>query len=67
MGIWFLEGRADHDEIRFFDFKSNRATAIARLSRLPRSGLAISPDEHTVLYNQTDSFGTEILLMENFR
>jgi Tol biopolymer transport system component len=66
-GIWFFQPASDGNELRFFRFSSKQTRNIAELTNVFTSGLALSPDQRTVLYNRVDNQGTEILLVENFR
>jgi Tol biopolymer transport system component len=67
-GIWFLvpvgQQRA---ELRFLDFATGKTNTAGRIGTPVHTGMAISPDGRTLLYNQLDHSGTEILLVEHFR
>jgi eukaryotic-like serine/threonine-protein kinase len=80
-GIWFMESTEpdldtglrspesaanEHGSLRFFDFERG-ATNTASGILSPISGLAISRDRKTLVFNQVDHRATEILLLENFR
>jgi Tol biopolymer transport system component len=67
-GIWLLfPGGAQATELRFVDPVSGKISTAAHIGKPARTGLAISPDGGSLLYNQVDHVGTEILLVENFR
>ena len=66
-GVWFAQQVGPASGLQFFDFKTTKITNTVHLSRPLSVGLAISPDQRALLYNQADSSGTEILLVENFR
>jgi serine/threonine protein kinase len=65
--VWFIARARSGNELKFFDLKAQRVTSLAPLGENVFYGLAISPDQHTLLYNEVANRGTEILLVENFR
>ena len=67
-GMWFLaaDGR-ERAELRFLDITTRKMTTAGRIGKPVMTGLALSPDGRSLLYNQVDHGGTEILLVENFR
>ena len=74
-GIYFIPrlNPDDPDEsasLQFLDFASNNVETIASLPVPPdqiSAGLAVSPDERTILYNQVDNSGSDLMLIEGFR
>jgi Tol biopolymer transport system component len=70
-GIYFVDVSAKpHRVLKFLDGTTGRTTKIIELEREPsccNQALAVSPDEHSIVYSQTDSVSTEIMLLENFR
>ena len=70
-GIYFLDwgsksvGRKA--SIQFFDFTSQQKIPILTLDRDPSDGLAISPDEKSILFAQTKLSESHIVLVKNFR
>ena len=74
-GIYFIPALNpdDPDEsasLQFLDFASNNVETVASLPAPPdqiRGGLAVSPDERTILYNQFDDSGSDLMLIEGFR
>ena len=68
-GIYYLD-MTKKPGIAFFDIPTQRSTRVFDLDSRPVrevSGLAISPDEKTILYTQLDSSNSDIILVENFR
>jgi Tol biopolymer transport system component/DNA-binding winged helix-turn-helix (wHTH) protein len=71
-GIWFTGApETGRSELKFFDFATRTITTTRKLPALPPfpnpAGLAISPDEKTVLFIQEDQPKSEIMVLENFR
>jgi Tol biopolymer transport system component len=73
-GIYFLDfhsqGRPYHAAILFYDFATKTRREIGSTSAIPvrwDSGLALSPDERTLLYAQVDRFGSSIFVADAFR
>ena len=74
-GIYFIPAPNPDDpdggySIQFFDFALGKVKTVARLPT-PRDqmwgGLAVSPDERTILYAQIDDVGSDLMLIEGFR
>jgi len=70
-GIYFLdwgsESAGRKPSIQFFDFTSRQKILIFTLDRSPSYGLAISPDEKSILFSQTKLSESHIMLVKNFR
>ena len=70
-GIYFLDWGSKSNgrkaSIQFFDFTSRQKIPIFTLDRGPRDGLAISPDEKSILFSQTKLSESHIVLVKNFR
>ncbi len=71
-GIWFTTSpEGGQSELKFFDFASRAVTTARKLPALSPfpnpAGLAVSPDEKTVLFIQDDQSRSAIMLMDNFR
>ena len=70
-GIYFATAETpSHPLIEFFTFETKKITAIAKLNKpffKTDPGLAVSPDEKSLLVVQIDQKGSDIMLMENFR
>ena len=68
-GIYYLD-MTTKPGIAFFDITTHRITRMFDLESRPARedpGLAISPDERTILYTQLDASNSDIILVENFR
>lgn len=63
-GIYFIS--ADGVKVRFLDFDTGGIQTVAEFE-VPHSVLTVSPDGRTMLYRQTDSAGSDLMLVENFR
>jgi Tol biopolymer transport system component len=69
-GIYFVNTTARPHALEFFDFATRRTRQLAKLEHPAPpfvAGLAVSPDERTVLYSQQDQRNSDIMLVENFR
>jgi serine/threonine protein kinase len=67
-GIWFLVPDGPRRAwLRFFDTATGRISTAAGIDKPVYTGLTLSADGRSLLYNQIDHSGTEILLIENFR
>ncbi|HEY7302811.1 MAG TPA: hypothetical protein VH601_01755 [Bryobacteraceae bacterium] len=73
-GLFFLDYNKTADlpiaAIKFLDFRTGTINQLEWTSRKPttwNTGLALSPDEHWLLYSQVDGAGSNIMLAENFR
>jgi len=67
-GIYFLgPGPGSKASIQFFDFASRQKSPIFTLDRPPQDGLAISPDEKSMLFAQEELSESHIVLVKNFR
>jgi Tol biopolymer transport system component/DNA-binding winged helix-turn-helix (wHTH) protein len=53
--------------IEFYNFATLKVTRVATLARPLRPVFSVSPDGRWLLYTQEDQFGSDIMLMENFR
>ena len=74
-GIYFIPAlNADDPDggysLQFFDFARGKVKTVAPLPT-PRYriwfGLAVSPDERTILYAQIDDISSDLMLIEDFR
>jgi Tol biopolymer transport system component/DNA-binding winged helix-turn-helix (wHTH) protein len=70
-GIYFATAETpSHPLIEFFNFETRKISTIAKLNKplfKTDPGLAVSPDEKSLLLVQIDQKGSDIMLMENFR
>ncbi len=68
-GIYFTskldEKRVSY--IRFKDLTTGSVRTIAPINRPVWWGLAVSPDRRSFLYSQADNYGSDLMLVENFR
>jgi hypothetical protein len=68
-GIYYLD-TTKKPEIAFFNLKSHRTTRAFGLDNPPAReapGLAVSPDQKTILYTQMDVLTSDVILVDNFR
>lgn len=68
-GIYFIEpvNHETEGELKFFSLATRRITSIAAIRHPAGLGLAVSPDERVILYNQDNESGSDLVLVENFR
>jgi Tol biopolymer transport system component/DNA-binding winged helix-turn-helix (wHTH) protein len=67
-GIYFLDwGSGEHQaSVQFFDFKSHQKINVVALDRKPSYGVAISPDQKSMLFSQERLSESHIVLVKNF-
>jgi Tol biopolymer transport system component len=65
-GIYYMEETNGGMLLRFFDLRTRRISTIAPLGQISGVGLAVSPDEGSILYSQSDVLGSDLMLVENF-
>jgi len=68
-GIYFFtppdgQGRSD---ICVYEFSTGKTSKILTIERNVYNCIAVSPDERTILYTQSDQVGSDLMLVENFR
>jgi Tol biopolymer transport system component/tRNA A-37 threonylcarbamoyl transferase component Bud32 len=67
-GIYFVPSTASGSSIQFLDLNTNRIAIVAsfkgRLNQGEAGGLAISPDDKSLLYTHMDESGSEMMLVE---
>jgi hypothetical protein len=69
-GAYFVNTDVRPYALEFVDFGTRRVVRIATLPKPPvawESGLALSPDERSLLYLQVDQVNSDIALVENFK
>ena len=68
-GIYFIHSApGEAPRLAFYDFGSQRTTLFPqKLGMNMQSGLALSPDEHWLLYAQLDHRNSDLMLIEHFR
>ena len=66
-GIYFVPGSATpfSSAIHFHDFTTGVARQVATMERM--EWFAVSPDGRSILYEQTDQSGADLMLVEDFR
>lgn len=52
--------------IDFFEFKTGKRSTLLRLDKFWWYGMALSPDQQSVLYSVIDSAGSNLMLVEQF-
>lgn len=67
--IYFIERSREKAEMMAFDLKTRQTAPVAELSSSLRSaqGMSLSPDGHSLLYDQVDHIDSDILLIDGFR
>jgi Tol biopolymer transport system component len=68
-GIYFI-GKTTSGEgppIQYLSFETGKILTLIKLERAAGYGLAVSPDEKTLLYSQLDSAGSDVMAVDNFR
>jgi Tol biopolymer transport system component/DNA-binding winged helix-turn-helix (wHTH) protein len=65
-GIYYTDSKSNPPSIRFYDFALTTTKHVASLSQAltPAGGLSVSPDGRWLLYCQTDSRESDIMLVE---
>ena len=67
-GIYFLHRGPDSEAVISFMSFSNRVVTNLAVVKLPIGlGLAVSPDESSILYTQFDRIDSDLFLVDNFR
>ena len=68
-GIYFI-GRSAEDPqlaLRFFDFTTRRTRLLEPVQQPMNFGLAVAPDEKTILFTLSQKSGSDLMMIENFR
>ena len=67
-GIYFISAGSKGLPCRlmFMSFKTSKFQTVADLPRSVELGLALSPNEKTILYSQQDRIDSDLMLVENF-
>jgi len=67
-GIYFLNrGAQPKEAIQYFEIATGKRTTILFPDRRVDYGVAVSPDETSILYPQNDLYQESLILMKNFR
>ena len=67
-GIYFYNARAE--AIEFYSFTTRKAAKVLKPEKVPvfmYPGFSVSTDGRCILYTQTDTLSSDIMLVENFR
>jgi Tol biopolymer transport system component len=67
-GIYFARDatRERSASIQFLNFATGTAAEIVKVAKPLDLGLTVSPDGRTLLYSEVDSYGEDLMLVENF-
>ncbi len=65
--FWIARETGGGLSIRFLDFHNRRTKIVAPILRPVGYHLTVSHDQRWILYNQYDQFGSDLMLVENFR
>ena len=67
-GIYFIRkpGQKSRRLLAYFSFATGQSRDITEIHRPIGYGLAVSPDERTILYAQNDQLTSDLMLVENF-
>lgn len=68
-GIYFLAmGDAPKEtSIDFFEFATEKRTTLLKLGKEHWWGMALAPDQQSLLYSVVDSAGSNLMVVEKFR
>jgi hypothetical protein len=68
-GIYFFTtpDKLGHTDISIYEFATRKVRKILTVDRPVAGVLEVSPDGRTILYPQLDEFGSNLMLVENFR
>jgi Tol biopolymer transport system component len=68
-GLYYTAARESHNQysIAFFSFSTGKSRPVAISDRpIGSLSLSVSPDQHYILYTQSDQSGSDLMLIENF-
>jgi Tol biopolymer transport system component/DNA-binding winged helix-turn-helix (wHTH) protein len=69
-GIYFISGERGFDRsgaLEFYEFSTSRRTLVVALDRPFTFGLALSPDQRSLLHGLVDHVSSNLMLVENLR
>jgi len=66
-GIYFAYQTESSDEVKFYNFKSERTEHIVDIGKEIDWGLCVSPDRRSLIYTHMEPYKSNIMLIENFR
>ena len=66
-GIYYMVARegADRTSIAFLDFATEKTATLLTLDKPWWYGMAISPDQRSILFSVVDNAGSDLMLVEN--
>jgi eukaryotic-like serine/threonine-protein kinase len=65
-GVYYIASRAAGAEIRLLSY-AGQTISLGAIGKRPSFGLAVAPDNRTILYTQFDVESSELMLIEHFR
>ena len=68
-GIYFFTApdKLGHSDLSIYEFATRKVRKILTVDRPVVDLLEVSPDDRTILYPQLDEWGSNLMLVENFR
>jgi Tol biopolymer transport system component/DNA-binding winged helix-turn-helix (wHTH) protein len=68
-GIYFIPDRDEkgRTSLSYYEFATRSTRVIHHIEKPIAWGLSVSPDGREVLYTQADNYGSDLMLVENFR
>jgi hypothetical protein len=68
-GVYYI-GRPGNDRqhpLQFFQFSTGTSRLLTKFDGTPHLGLTVSPDRKTLLFTNSATSGSDLMLIENFR
>jgi Tol biopolymer transport system component/DNA-binding winged helix-turn-helix (wHTH) protein len=67
-GLYYMAGgiRPGNNSIKYFDFATGKTTEVAHLEKRPYFGMAISPDQRSLLFPLVERTRSNLMYVENF-
>ena len=68
-GIYYIGRGGENGQypLRFLQFSTGKSHELTRLDHPTNYGLTVAPDRKTFVFTKTASFGSDLMLVENFR
>ena len=68
-GLYFLAGpwHAAGSSVDFFEYTTGKRTTLFSVGKPSWAGMALSPDQRSLLYSVIDGEGADLMLVERFR
>jgi hypothetical protein len=70
-GIYFYSGGGIYGlgnfSIQFLSFATGKAKTVAQMTAHEFDGLSVSPDGKFLLFSRIDEWGSDLMMVENFR